>query len=623
MLRRLMDAVARAKTLTEVYEYALEILRSAALLERAAILVVDDGGVMRFVASKGLSDAYRHAVEGHSPWALGEPQPQTILVPNVLEDPHLAAFADLFTREGIGALAFVPLRFGTRLLGKFMLYLDEARAFYPQEIEAAESIALTLAYAIEHRRIEQQLEARLRMEQDQRRLAERESATRRRLEQRARAALAIAERAEGQMRLLAEASEHLASPLAPEMVLRELASFVVGRLADYAITYGFDGSLIQRLGFAHADPVQVPLVEALVQTRVPSLHDTYGAGAVIRTGESVLVADISVELLERSLVDSAHLDAVRRLDPRSTLIVPLQARGRTVGAMVLATTGPDAHRYGEQDLRLAEELAHRAALFVDNTRLYREAQQAAAVRQDMMAVVSHDLRGPLNTIVTSCAVLEHENLPPERRGACHATILRATHRMDRLLHDLLDVTRIDGGGVTFSFAPVDAESLVHDGVSLFRPQAEAKAIHLALAIEDDLPPIRADRDRVLQVLSNFLANAIEHAPAGGEIRVAAEPRAGGECVRFTVRDTGPGISPQQIKHVFDRYWRAHPRLGKGSGLGLAIAKGIVDRHAGQIGCESVEGRGSTFFFDLPAAKSGWTESPTAMRGHVINQERTA
>src|SRR5690606_14003499 len=117
---------------------------------------------------------------------------------------------------------------------------------------------------------------------------------------------------------------------------------------------------------------------------------------------------VSQALLERHLVDPAHLDAVLRLDPRSTLIVPLQARGRTVGAMVLATTGPDAQHYGERELRLAEELAHRAALFVDNARLYREAEEAAAVRQDMMAVVSHDLRGPLNTIVTSCAILEHE-----------------------------------------------------------------------------------------------------------------------------------------------------------------------------------------------------------------------
>src|SRR5690606_32789978 len=194
----------------------------------------------------------------------------------------VAGFRDLFEREGIGGLAFVPLRFGPRLLGKFMLYLNESRSFHPQEIEAAESIALTLAYAIEHRRIEHALEQRLLLEQEQRRLAERESATRRALEQQARDAAASAERAERHTRTLAEASALLASLLSPDDILRQLATFVVRRLADYCVTYAFDGCVIERLGLAHADPACVAWVDALERTIAPRLADPVGVGAVIR-----------------------------------------------------------------------------------------------------------------------------------------------------------------------------------------------------------------------------------------------------------------------------------------------------------------------------------------------------
>lgn len=601
-LRRLMDVVARAKTLEEVYAHALEILRSAALVERAAILEMDSDHVMRFVAWNGLSDEYRRAVEGHSPWAPDDPEPGTVLVPDVESEASLAAFRDLFEREGIGGLAFVPLRFGPRLLGKFMLYLNEPRSFLAQEIEAAESIALTLAYAIEHRRIEQALEQRLHLEQEQRRLAEHESATRRALEQQARQAAASAERAERHTRTLAEASALLASLLSPDDILRQLASFVVRGLADYCVTYAFDGCVIGRLGLAHADPARLAWVDALERTTAPRLDDAFGAGAVIRTGEPFLAADITPEQLDVILSDPGHRQAIRQLDPRSSLVVPLQARGRTLGAMTWARVGPDARKYDDQDLRLAIDLANRAALLVDNARLYRDAQQAASAREEMMAIVSHDLRGPLNTIVTACAVLEnHDRLDPERRGAARSAILRATERMERLIQDLLDVARLDGGSLAFSFSPVDVENLVMDCVGLFRPQVEAKGILLEVSPTGALPWVHADRDRVMQVLSNFLANAIEHVPPGGQIRVVASLRAENDHVRVAIHDTGPGIPADSIKHVFDRFWRAHPRSGKGTGLGLAIAKGIIDGHRGTIGCESEEGRGSSFYFDLPAA----------------------
>lgn len=256
-------------------------------------------------------------------------------------------------------------------------------------------------------------------------------------------------------------------------------------------------------------------------------------------------------------------------------------------------------RYDETDLALAEELARRAALAIENARLFTEAQRATRARDEMLGVVAHDLRNPLNTI-TMGAELLLEVIPSERAmERRHAEIVRrAADRMNRLIQDLLDVRRMDEGRLTVDPHPEPVASVVGDAVEMLRPLAAASALTLEGELAADLPRVLVDPARVQQVFSNLLGNAIKFTPGGGHITLRAE-RASGE-VRFAVTDTGPGIPTDQVPHIFGRFWQGNRGDRRGIGLGLAIAKGIVEAHGGRIWVESRLGEGSTFFFTVPA-----------------------
>jgi signal transduction histidine kinase/CheY-like chemotaxis protein len=395
-------------------------------------------------------------------------------------------------------------------------------------------------------------------------------------------------------------SDDLASSLDPDAALKQLASRLVGNLADYCITYSCDGTGIQRLGLAHRDPSKSAQVEALCEAGPPSLEDTWGAGAVIRTGEAILAEHISPETLENSVQNLRHLEAVNALSPSSAIIVPLRARGRTLGAMALVTDQSSRRRYDQEDLKLARELASRAALLVDNARLYAQARAAIRARDDMIAVVSHDLRSPLQSISSAATLLEFESQGRSANRSIEAIKL-ATVQMDRLLHDLLDLSLIDAGQLTVTRELTDTSTLVEEAQTMFEPLAGEKSICLECRIETGLPQVRVDRNRMQQALANLLGNALKFVPAGG--RIALDARREGGRVRIAVSDNGPGIAEDDISKVFDRFWRADRRKERGIGLGLTVAQGIVQAHGGQIGVESRKGEGSTFYILLEAAEA--------------------
>ncbi len=411
-----------------------------------------------------------------------------------------------------------------------------------------------------------------------------------------------ADRAAERLRVLAEASAVLASSLDVETALRELARTAVRHLADYAVTYMLeaDGS-IRRVGLAHRDPAAQPLVEALVRAGQPTIDDPHGAGAIIRTGAPVLAPEIPAGMLERAAQNEAHLAVLRELAPRSSILVPLIARGRTLGALALAATDSSGRRYGEEDLVLAEELAGRAALLVDNARLYREAQEAVRARDEMVAAVSHDLRSPLQVIRSSATLLGLPGVAPDKGERALAAIDRAVSQMERFVRDLLDVARIDAGTLTTGGEHVDVGALVGECVGVLATLADEKSVQLRVSVEGRLPSVPGDSVRLRQVLDNILGNAVEFAPSGTEVRVSA--LADEQEVRIAVSDAGPGIPEEQIPRLFERFWQADPSARRGTGLGLAIAKAIVDAHGGTIRVRSRVGEGSTFEVALPVSRA--------------------
>jgi signal transduction histidine kinase len=248
-------------------------------------------------------------------------------------------------------------------------------------------------------------------------------------------------------------------------------------------------------------------------------------------------------------------------------------------------------------------VARRAALALDTSRLYVQAQQAVRAREGMLAVVSHDLRNPLATILLNATMLLDLATPGSLETWMEEGLRQmvdAVEAANRLIEDLLSVSRIEQGGLALDLAAVDARALVERAVRHLRPVAGARGVEL-LAESDGGGPVAvlADPDRVNQVLSHLIGNALKFTPEGGRVRVSVGTVDGER--RFSVADTGVGIAPEVLPHVFERYWqeRRTDRTA-GVGLGLPIASGIVEAHGGRIWVESTPGEGTTFHFTLPA-----------------------
>ncbi|MFP2923704.1 PAS domain S-box protein [Pyxidicoccus sp. 3LG] len=400
-------------------------------------------------------------------------------------------------------------------------------------------------------------------------------------------------------RFLAEAGPELAASLDTRTTLATVARLAVPTLADWCMVdlLGGDGR-IQWVEIAAASP-EVMLRLREMFAAYP--HDPFRQGAltagVLRTGEPVLIPELPASVLEASAVDATHLEMLRRLAPASGIIVPVRSQGRIVGAVILAAS-KSGRRYGPQELALAEELAHRAGLAIDNARLHEKSEQATRTRDEVLRIVAHDLRTPLNVISLSAGALM-KGLP----GASTLrkpvdSIQRSVQRANRLIQDLLDVARMEGGCLTLERARMEVAPLVRDAVELHRALAEARSIELTASVAEDTPPVFADRERVLQILSNLMGNSLKFTPEGGRVSVRVE--AEGERVRFSVSDTGAGIPEEEQPHLFEPFWQSGVKRKEGAGLGLTIVKGLVDAHGGRVEVESRPGVGSCFSFTLPA-----------------------
>lgn len=239
---------------------------------------------------------------------------------------------------------------------------------------------------------------------------------------------------------------------------------------------------------------------------------------------------------------------------------------------------------------------------VELARMYASAREAINAREEVLKIVSHDLRNPLSTIAMSAELMLEMELTPEQRAKQLAIIHRAGERMNRLVQDLLDVAKIEAGRMSIVRRPVEVPALFAEAEDLLRPLAAEKSIVLETRSSPTLPPLHADADRVQQAIGNLVGNAIKFTSPGGQIVVRAEPAGG--TVRFSVTDTGAGIPPEQLDRIFGRFWQADHADRRGIGLGLAITKAIVEAHGGRIWVESQVGVGTTFFFTLEGERGG-------------------
>jgi signal transduction histidine kinase len=305
-------------------------------------------------------------------------------------------------------------------------------------------------------------------------------------------------------------------------------------------------------------------------------------------------------MIESFSREEADLREIRAAGFQSALAVPLLRNGRLVAAIVLISCSA-SRIYGPTDLALAEQLARRAALSIDNARLFYESQRAIKAREDILAIVSHDLKNPLNTIGLVTHMMRRcERMETDQLSDFTDKIRRAVDNMQLLISNLLDFSKIQSG--IFSIEPhaERLENILHPAIDGLRTLADAKQQTVECRIEPNMPEFVADGHRVAQVVSNLLSNAIKFTREGGRIVVAARQR--DNTIVVAVTDEGPGIQRENLSKVFDRYWQADETRRMGSGLGLSIAKGIVEAHGGKIWVESEVGRGSSFFFSLPLAR---------------------
>ena len=397
-------------------------------------------------------------------------------------------------------------------------------------------------------------------------------------------------------RFLDQATALLSTSLDYEQTLEQLARLAVPDLADWcAVDLASDGD-IRRVAITHADPDALERARQH-SARYPQQSDM-GVARVVRTGEPLYMPLLTEEVLAASVPDPAERANLSPFGLRSVIIVPLTARGRVLGAITLVTSN-SGRTYHPPDLEIALELGRRAGLAVDNARLYAEAHQAVRVREDVLAIVSHDLRNPLGAIDLSASMLMQRTGNDARMRKQLEIIRRSSTRMEHLISDLLDMASIQAGRLSLTLEPHDAAQMVAEVIDTHAALAAERQIDLHADAHVAGVTLRCDRERLSQVFGNLMSNAIKFCRPGDQITLRATADA--THARFDVCDTGPGIAASELPRIFDPYWSAQRHAKKGTGLGLYICKGIIEAHGGMLTAASEVGAGATFTVTLPRA----------------------
>ncbi|MGH7461007.1 MAG: GAF domain-containing protein, partial [Longimicrobiales bacterium] len=404
---------------------------------------------------------------------------------------------------------------------------------------------------------------------------------------------------EKRARFLADAVQSFSVTLDYNETIRRVVRLAVPFFADMTIAFLTDEQgQTHHVEVAHRDPRAEVLLEKAGDLYRPGPNNMASTVVrAVRTGQPVLIERVTPEQVDELELNPEIRALWDRLGPVSWLTVPLLARETTLGAISFVFAESKRH-YDADDISLGQLLASRAALAMQNARLFGEVQEALRTRDEVLAIVSHDLRNPLHTISMSTDLLLE--MPTDERKKRHLLemISHSGSRMERLIQDLLDVARIEAGkSIAIEPARVPAHTLVREACEQLLVQAREKNIKLECSASDDLPPVYADHDRILQVMSNLIGNALKFTPEAGRVDVSAQVYNGN--VKVSVKDTGSGVRQEDRDSIFLPFWQSMRTGRAGAGLGLTIARAIVEEHKGQIWLETTSGAGSVFCFTLP------------------------
>ena len=395
---------------------------------------------------------------------------------------------------------------------------------------------------------------------------------------------------------LDEATRILNSSLDYRETLDLLAHLAVPELADWCIVDLVEDDHLEHVAIVHCDETKLALARDYVKRFPPARSSSDDGWRVLKSKQPMVVTEISDAMLERFARDPEHLALLRELGYKSYVGAPIVARGQTVGVLhlIMSTSG---RRYRASDADIARDLGQRAGLAVENARLYRDAQEAVRVREDILAIVSHDLRNPLGAIDLGASLLATTAPPDPRMHKQIDAIKRSATRMERLISDLLDMASINAGKLAVSPARVDAGELVDEVLDTQDPIAKQRGISIVRENELHGVPVFIDKHRMTQVFSNLLGNALKFCKEGDVIIVRG--KRDGELARVAIADSGPGIPADDLPHIFEPYWSGRSKKKPGTGLGLFISNAIVKAHRGELSVVSAEGQGATFSVSVP------------------------
>lgn len=551
-------------------------------------------GSWYIAASEGLSDEYQQVIisdllQRASRSAMLE---RPIVVEDVDAFKAGATRREQYRREGIQSFLAVPLRVQEQAEGTIVFYYRAIRRFDPADIESATALGNLAAAAIHNAELFETAD-RLRAEAQD---SERRSA------------------------FLAEVSTTLSGSLDYQLTLSKVAALAVPRLADWCMVDMLrDDGTIERLAVAHEHPATPEWITALP---APALTDSRGPGLVIRTGQPQSQLEVTTEVLETAARTPEEFERWRRLEISSYVCVPLTVRGRTVGALTLTTA--HGRRLTQGDFSLALELGRRAAQAIENSWLYRAAQDANRAKDEFLATLSHELRTPLNAIFGWSRMLASGTLDAATAKRAVEVIERNARTQTQLIEDILDVSRIITGKLRMDVRPVDLRHAITGAIDALQPAADGKAITLRVDLPADPGLVAGDADRLQQVVWNLVSNAIRYAPRGG--RVDVELRRVDPHLELDVTDDGSGIAPDLLPFVFDRFRQGDSTVTRshgGLGLGLAIVRHIIELHGGTVSAHSEGiGRGARFVVQLPLSSAAAAAAdPGAAHGHAGERDQ--
>lgn len=409
--------------------------------------------------------------------------------------------------------------------------------------------------------------------------------------------------AEQRWRFLAEASSILGASLDYTDTLQSLARLVVPRGADWCVVDVVEARRqdgVEQIATAHADPEKEELLRELRRRHPLDWTSMQPAARALRTGEPVFIPEISNADLAESSRTAEQIRRLRELGLHSLIAVPLVARGHVLGTMTFVSAAPN-RTYDVHDLKLAQELAVRAALAVDNARLYEAAVAASKAKSDFLAVMSHELRTPLNVITGNADLLEAEiagSLTEKQKDFVQRIKTSAWNQL-RIIEEILTFSRMELGREQVQIERVDLSHLVRDLVPLVEPLAREKGLHFRIDAPEEPTPVETDPRKLRHILLNLLSNAMKFTEEG-EVELQAAVEEGTTILRL--RDTGIGIAPEYLEKIFEPFFQVEEALTRekgGTGLGLSVARRIAHLLGGEITVQSEVGKGSTFTVRLP------------------------